>query len=179
MQVENRYLILHRLVNDISIYSFIWYNERKIEGVVPAYIYLCWDFKAIGKNSIEDNEKPTAQQIPLQQLYTLWINKLGLCKKKNKLRNCFNGQFSGHANVLCISYMAQEANIWLTQTMSRYSHYWPGHLQYSHCYTEVVMWATGAQKGVRDREKRKRERQATVLAFIVPFSRPPIQYNNI
>lgn len=84
-----------------------------------------------------------------------------------------------HANVLCISYMAQEANIWLTQTMSRYSHYWPGHLQYSHCYTEVVMWATGAQKGVRDREKRKRERQATVLAFIVPFSRPPIQYNSI
>lgn len=52
-----------------------------------------------------------------------------------------------HANVLCISYMAQEANIWLTQTMSRYSHYWPDHLQYSHCYTEVVMWATGAQKG--------------------------------
>lgn len=99
MQVENRYLILHRLVNDISIYSFIWYNERKIEGVVHAYIYLCWDFKAIGKNSIEDNEKPTAQQIPLQQLYTLWINKPGLCQKKNKLRNCFNGQFSG----LCIT----------------------------------------------------------------------------
>lgn len=34
-------------------------------------------------------------------------------------------------------------------------------------------------EGVRDREKRKRERQAMVLAFIVPFNRPPIQHNSI
>lgn len=99
MQVENRYLILHRLVNDISIYSFIWYNERKIEGVVHAYIYLCESLKPLVKILLKIMKKPTAQQIPLQQLYTLWINKLGLCWKKNKLRNCFNGQFSE----LCIT----------------------------------------------------------------------------
>lgn len=44
-------------MNDIFIYLFIWYNEGKIEGVVYVYIYFCWDFKVIGKNFIEDNEK--------------------------------------------------------------------------------------------------------------------------
>lgn len=78
-----------------------------------------------------------------------------------------------HANVLCISYMAQEANIWLTQTMSRYSHYWPGHLQYSHCYTEVVMWATGAQKGGEGQREKKERKTSHGISIYCPFQPTP------
>lgn len=90
MQVENRYLILHRLVNDISIYSFIWYNERKIEGVVHAYIYLCWDFKAIGKNFIEDNEKTNCSTNSSATIVHFMNQQTRSLLKEN----CVNGQFS-------------------------------------------------------------------------------------
>lgn len=114
MQVENRYLILHRLVNDISIYSFIWYNERKIEGVVHAYIYLCEILKPLVKILLKIMKNQLLNKFLCNNCTLYESTNSGFVKRKMNWEIALMVNFPSyisqwHANVLCISYIAQES----------------------------------------------------------------------